>query len=128
MKTAARIALGCFLSASLMVAEAGPEFAKTKRGARQCEEIRPSVVANAMAPRAPVALQKATSTDPAGKVILVLQTKEHRITVFSGEQELRYSVATDHGFALAEDLTASDLKGRFPELYEIITGTAWAGL
>jgi hypothetical protein len=73
-------------------------------------------------------MQKETMTQPAGKVILVLQTREHRITVFSGDQELRYSVATDHGFALAENLSASDLKGRFPELYEIITGTAWAGL
>jgi len=127
MKTAARIALGCFLSASLMVSVAGPEFAKSKKGARQCEETRPSVVANAVVPRAPVALQKATITEPEGKVILVLQTREHRITVLSGEQELRYSVATDHGFALAENLTAFDFKGRFPELYEIVTGIAWAG-
>jgi hypothetical protein len=122
------VVLGCFVLASVTVAVTGLGFAKPKGSARQLERTRPSVVARMMAPRAPVTMQKETMTQPAGKVILVLQTREHRITVFSGDQELRYSVATDHGFALAEDLSASDLKGRFPELYEIITGTAWAGL
>ena len=63
-----------------------------------------------------------------GKVILVLQTRDHRVTVRSSAgEELRYSVATLHGIALADGLSAVDLKSRFPELHDIVTGIAWAG-
>jgi hypothetical protein len=64
-----------------------------------------------------------------GKVILVLETRDHRVTVRGGDgQTLRYSVATHQGIALADGLSVSDLKARFPEVHEIVTGTAWAGL
>jgi hypothetical protein len=64
-----------------------------------------------------------------GKVILVLQTRDHQVTVRGGDgQTLRYSVATHQGIALADGLSVSDLKARFPEVHEIVTGTAWAGL
>ena len=72
---------------------------------------------------------KPASKPEASKVILVLQTREHRITVLSSaEKDLRYSVATLQGVTLADGLTAANLKSRFPELHDIVTGTAWAGV
>jgi len=50
------------------------------------------------------------------------------VTVRSTDgKESRYSVATLEGIALAEGLSASDLKDRFPELHDVVTGIAWAG-
>lgn len=62
------------------------------------------------------------------KAIVILQTRENRITIFSGEGEFRYTVATENGILLADRLSAAELKGRFPDLYDIVTGTAWAGM
>jgi hypothetical protein len=63
-----------------------------------------------------------------GKVILVLQTRNNLVTVRSaGGEELRYSVATLQGIALADGLSSVDLKSRFPELHDVVTGIAWAG-
>jgi len=65
------------------------------------------------------------------KVILVLQTRDHRVTVHSSDgKELRYSVATLQGIALADGLSVGDLKSRFPQLYEVVASKnpAWAGL
>jgi hypothetical protein len=65
----------------------------------------------------------------AGKVIMVLQTRDHRITVRSSStEESRYSVETLHGIALAEGLSVAELMDRFPALHDIVTGTAWAGI
>lgn len=61
------------------------------------------------------------------KAILILETRENRITVYSGENCLLYTVSSGGGVILAEKLKRSDLKDRFPELYDIVTGTAWAG-
>ncbi len=61
------------------------------------------------------------------KAILILETRENRITVYSGENCLLYTVSSGGGVILAEKLEGSDLKDRFPELYDIVTGTAWAG-
>ena len=60
------------------------------------------------------------------KVILVLQTRDYLLTVYSGEAGQRYSVSTEGGVALAERLTGSELKARFPELYDVATN-GWAG-
>ena len=46
--------------------------------------------------------------------------------VTPGKAEI-HSVATLHGIALADGLSPVDLKNRFPELHEIVTGIAWAG-
>lgn len=63
------------------------------------------------------------------KAIVILETRDHRITVLgTSQQGLLYSVATPEGFTLAESLSADGLRDRFPQLYEVVTGTAWAGL
>ncbi len=62
-----------------------------------------------------------------GKAVLILETRDNRITVYCGENSLLYTVSTGGGAILAERLKGSDLKDRFPELYDIVTGTAWAG-
>lgn len=67
----------------------------------------------------------------ASKVIMVLQTRDHRVSVHSSDgKELRYSVATIQGVALADGLSVADLKNRFPQLYEVIASKnpAWAGI
>ena len=72
---------------------------------------------------------KLTPPSEVGKVILVLQTRDNLIAVRgNGEEESRYSVTTLQGVALADNLSVNDLKNRFPELHEIVTGIAWAGM
>ena len=104
------------LAAGLLVQ---PEFArsKTMRGGKKFT-----------AARATSAAVKPVPEPETGKVILVLQTRDHQVTVRSSVgDELRYSVATPQGFALADGLSAADLKSRFPELHDVVTGIAWAG-
>ena len=99
---------------------AQPELArsKTARSGKKFMAARTASVAAKPAPQA-----------EAGKVILVLQTRDHRVTVrSSGGEELRYSVATLQGVALADGLSAGDLKSRFPEVHDVVTGVAWAGI
>ena len=60
------------------------------------------------------------------KVILVLQTRDYLLTVYSGEADRRYSVSTEGGVALAERLSGPELKARFPELYDV-ANNSWAG-
>jgi hypothetical protein len=119
--------IGCFLALSVIVS-AVPEFARTKRGGHQPVKVRSEFVPRGAATDSVDSSRQASNAEPAGKIIMVLQTREYRITVMGGEKELRYSVATDQGIALAEKLTVSDLKGRYPDLHDIITGIAWAGL
>ena len=106
------VALGLF---------AQPEFARPKTaftGKQKFTATRATSVAAKPAPRPEV-----------GKVILVLQTRDNLVTVRStGGEELRYSVATLHGIALADGLSPVDLKNRFPELHDVVTGIAWAGM
>jgi hypothetical protein len=76
-----------------------------------------------------VAAVKPALQPEVGKVILVLQTRDNLVTVRgTGGEELRYSVATLQGIALADGLSTVDLKNRFPELHDIVTGIAWAGM
>ena len=128
MKNPARVIVGCVLSLSVIIASAGLEFAKAKSLGRKPEKMRTSAVAKAMLPAALSSLPQAPETPSVGRSIVVLQTRDYRVTIFSGQQEPRYSIATDHGIALADNLSASDLQGRFPELHEIIMGIAWAGV
>src|SRR5262245_19309936 len=82
-----------------------------------------------MAAGSPAVAGKPALQSEVGKVILVLQTRDHLVTVRGrGEEQSRYSVATLQGIALAEDLSVNDLKNRFPDLHEIVTGIAWAGM
>ena len=115
-----RIATCLFLGVLAAGLLAQPEFArsKTMRGGKKFTAARATSVAAKPAPQAEV-----------GKVILVLQTRDHRVTVRSNEgEELRYSVATLQGIALADGLSVADLKTRFPELHDVATGIAWAGI
>jgi hypothetical protein len=61
------------------------------------------------------------------KVILVLQTRDYLLTVYSGESDQLYSVSTEGGVALTERLNGSELKARFPELYDV-ANNSWAGV
>jgi hypothetical protein len=99
---------------------AQPEFARTKTM---------PVGKKFTAARATSAAVKPVPEPETGKVILVLQTRDHQVTVRSSVGgELRYSVATPQGFALADRLSVADLKSRFPELHDVVTGIAWAGM
>lgn len=97
-----------------------PEFAgpRTARSSRQkFTAVRATSVAAKPAPQ-----------PEASKVILMLETRDYRVAVRSGEgNQLRYSVATLQGIALGDGLSALDLKNRFPEVHDVVTGTAWAG-
>jgi hypothetical protein len=111
------MAICLFLSALVIGLVAEPELARSKTSRLTKQKFTAASV------------QSASAQPEIGKVILVLQTRDHRVTVRGGDgQTLRYSVATHEGFALADGLSASDLKARFPEVHEIVTGTAWAGL
>lgn len=68
-----------------------------------------------------------TQDQQTNKAILILETRNNRITVYSGGECQLYTVSTEGGAILAEWLTGADLKSRFPQLYDIVTGTAWAG-
>lgn len=127
MKNSARLTSSCLLGASMVLLAGDLEFAKSK-----VIHLQPKLptysLASLAAAVSPATVPSAPMTPAGEKVIMVLQTREHRVTVFSGEKGLHYSVATDQGIALADRLEASELKNRFPGLYEIIAGTAWAGL
>jgi len=102
---------------------AQPEFARSKAGAGGAKQ-KFTAAHTTLSPAARPAPQQEV-----GKVIMVLQTREHRVTVrSSGGTELRYSVATVHGIVLADGLSVADLKGRFPEVHDVVTGIAWAGV
>jgi hypothetical protein len=122
MQGKAKIATCLFLGMLAAGLLAQPEFAraKTARSGKQFTSARTAAVAVKPAPQPEV-----------GKVILVLQTRDHRVTVRSsggGSEELRYSVATLQGIALADGLSVADLKSGFPELHEVVKGIAWAGM
>ena len=120
MQGKAKIAACLFLGMLAAGLLAQPEFArvKTARSGKQFTAARTASVEAKPAPQPEV-----------GKVILVSQTRDHRVTVRSGGgEELRYSVATLQGIALADGLSVADLKSGFPELHEIVTGIAWAGV
>ena len=115
-KMAACLFLGV-LAAGLL---AQPEFARSKTM---------PVGKKFTAARATSAAVKPVPEPETGKVILVLQTRDNLVTVRStGGEELRYSVATLQGIALADGLSTVDLKNRFPELHDVVTGIAWAGV
>lgn len=100
---------------------AQPEFAWPRTGRSGGQKFT--------AARATSVAAKPAPQPEAGKVILMLETRDYRVTVRGGEEnQLRYSVATLQGIALADGLSAFDLKNRFPELHDIVTGIAWAGM
>jgi hypothetical protein len=125
MRNPGKAIMGSFLVVSIMVSTAALAVTKPRGSNRQPQRTRSNFVPK---PQAPASFtQNESHSKPAAKVILVLQTREHLITVLSGEKELRYSVVTNKGMALAENLSAPALRSRFPDLHDILTGIAWAG-
>ena len=62
------------------------------------------------------------------RLILVLRTRRHRVTVSGGDRSPKYTVHNDRGTLLARRIDSAALKERFPELYEVATGVAWSGI
>ena len=71
--------------------------------------------------RGPVADVAAASRVPGepqvGRVITVLQTRDHEVTVFAGDDGLRFTVNASGGDVLASLLTEPDFARLFPVLY-----------
>jgi hypothetical protein len=63
-----------------------------------------------------------------GRLILVLRTRHHRITVYGGDRSPIYTVHNDRGVLLAQEINSAALKEKFPALYEVATGVAWSGI
>lgn len=66
-------------------------------------------------------LQKSDEERNNEKVIMMLQTRDHLLTIYSRDEDRLYSVGTKDGIALSEKITSTELKARFPELHEIVT-------
>lgn len=62
------------------------------------------------------------------RLILVLRTRRHRITVYGGDRTPKYTVHDDKEVLLAREIDSATLKEKFPELYEVATGVAWSGI
>ncbi len=62
------------------------------------------------------------------RLILVLRTRSHRITVFGGDRSPKYTVHDDKGALLAREIDPAALKEKFPALHEVATGVAWSGI
>ena len=62
------------------------------------------------------------------RLILVLRTRGHRITVYGGDRSPRYTVHDDKGVLLAREIDPAALKEKFPALHEVATGVAWSGI
>src|SRR6266513_2410426 len=50
-------------------------------------------------------LEKSDEGSNNGKVIMMLQTRDHLLTIYSRDQDRLYSVGTKDGIALAEKIT-----------------------
>jgi hypothetical protein len=113
---------------SLLVLSAEPKPVRNKSLRNSLEPARTQMVpANATISKTADSQAAVAETSPP-KAILVLETRTHRITVYGAENAPRYSVATVEGSVLADLLSPVELKDRFPELYDVVTGLAWAGL
>jgi hypothetical protein len=121
MQGKAKIATCLFLGMLAAGLAAQPDFARTKTVSSGKQKFT--------ATRATSVAVKPVPQQEVGKIILVLQTRDNLVTVRStGGEELRYSVTTLQGIALADGLATVDLKNRFPELHDVVTGIAWAGM
>ena len=121
MQRRTKLAGSLILGMSLAVLLSEPAFPRQKNARSGSQKF-------AAAASSPIHAKPAVQSEP-GKVILVLQTRDHRITVYGGKgAESHYSVATLQGIALAEGLSVNELKSRFPDLHDIVTGIAWAGM
>ena len=120
MQGKGKTAMYLFLGTVALGLFAQPEFARPKVASSGKQKF--------IATRATSVAAKPAPQPEVGKVILVLQTRDNLVTVRStGGEELQYSVTTLQGIALADRISVADLKSRFPELHDVVTGIAWAG-
>ena len=62
------------------------------------------------------------------RLILVLRTRGHRITVHGGDRSPKYTVHDAKGVLLAREIDSAALKEKFPALHDVTTGVAWSGI
>ena len=62
------------------------------------------------------------------RLILVLSTRGHRITVYGGDRSPKYTVHDAKGVLLAREIDSAALKEKYPALHEVATGVAWSGI
>jgi hypothetical protein len=124
------ISCGIFLGSGL-ISDPSPLFIKSALYGQQSSPIKYQAKGpfqkNLIQTEATRQQTTVTQEGQVEKAILILETRYNRITVYSGDNCLLYTVSSGGGVVLAERLKGLDLKARFPELYDIVTGTAWAG-
>ena len=87
----------------------------------------PPVSSDANVPSKKAVAEPAPSADE-DRLILVLRTRRHRISVYGGDRSPKYTVHDDKGISLARKIDSTELKEKFPALYDVTTGVAWSGL
>jgi hypothetical protein len=75
------------------------------------------------------ATARAGDKEPSPATLGHLETKDHLVTLWAGPQP-RYTVRTKDGKLLADKITATELRARFPALARINNAAtvAWAGM
>ncbi len=115
-----------FVLIPFSLALSNPSWSRKSRGLRVGASAAVRQVTSALTNQGPA--KKPLDERGVEKVILVLQTRSNQIVVYSGGKRLLYSISTEAGIPLANQITEHELKGRFPELYDVVTGIAWAGM
>ena len=87
----------------------------------------PSISFNPQVP-AKTAAAESGPTANEDRLILVLRTRGHRISVYGGNRSPRYTVHDDQGVLLAREIDNAALKEKYPALHEVATGVAWSGI
>ena len=87
----------------------------------------PSISFNAKAPVKTAVAEPGTAADE-DRLILVLRTRGHRISIYGGVRAPKYTVHDDKGVLLAREIGIAALKEKFPALHEVATGVAWSGI
>lgn len=101
-------------------------LSETGRPAKSAGLKTPAVSPDANRP-SKSALPRPNPDSEQDKLILVLHTRHHRITVYGGDRSPKYTVHTEGGDLLAKEIDKAVLKEKFPALHEVVTGRAWAG-
>ena len=87
----------------------------------------PPVSSDAKGPSKTAVAQPGPGADES-RLILVLRTRRHRISVYGGVRSPTYTVHDDKGLLLAREIDSAALKEKFPALHEVATGVAWSGI
>lgn len=87
----------------------------------------PSISLNVKAPSKAAVPEAGPGADE-DRLIMVLRTRGHRISVYGGVRAPKYTVHDDKGGLLAREIGIAALKEKFPALHEVATGVAWSGI